>query len=305
MFCRILCIVMTLAVSLIAVVVWEESPRIKQEAIWESPAIASVAFTNCASNGPKIRLVILKHCREQMADDDAEMAISAARKAAAKGLSIKTIGNQLIDRNGKARVALYDFDWDDLPKVRSFTSEQLKMEAESDDTVIIFTIGHGGQDGGLMTLGQREGVMKAFASAAEDCDQKVLWWQLSCHASMRLPAISALPARQQELFGIVASSGTEPSPARVEGKIMEKVFVAMAENSKDIDPNGDCIITRDELSGFFRSINDRRADRVFAKSGDFAIFGGAGDLANQIPIVDRNGPQSKYPKGYIPRPIGR
>lgn len=266
-----------------------------------TPTVSALTYTY---EYPKIRLVVMKHCREQMADDDADLAIKGAERAAAKGLPIKTIGNQLIDRNGKARVAMYDFDWDDLPRVRAFASEQLKIDAESGDTVIIFTIGHGGQGGDLMTLGQREGVMKAFASAAEDNDQKVLWWQLSCHASMRLPSVSTLPEKQQELLSIVASSGTELSPAGIEGKIMERVFMAMAEQSKDIDPNEDGVITKTELSGFFRKIGNPRAERVFAKSGDSSIFGGGGNLANQIPIIDRNNPQSKY-KNYIPMPQGR
>jgi hypothetical protein len=61
---------------------------------------------------------------------------------------------------------------------------------------------------------------------------------------MRLPAISTLSEKQQELFSIVASSSTEQSPAGVEGRIMERVFMAMAEQSKDIDPNEDGLITQ-------------------------------------------------------------
>jgi hypothetical protein len=252
---------------------------------------------------PVIRLCALKHSRESMADGDANLAVQAAQKAAAKGLPIKVIGNHYINKDGQIQVAFLDFG-SDLPKLKAFVSEQMKIDAQPGDTFMVFTIGHGFPNGGLHNLGQRADVMKALAEAAEENDQHTVWWQLSCHACASLPKIESLTPAQQKLFTMVASSSaSEQSAAGVQGKIMEKVFLSMAE-SKGIDKNSDGIISASELSAFLKANGQTGlGDRVFALNSDQAVFG-VSDLANSIPIVDRNGPQGKY-KNYIPLPQTR
>ena len=253
----------------------------------------------------RVRLLILKATKEHMADVDADMAVTAAKQGSGKGLDIKTVGNHYFNKNGEWKVALTEFNYD-LPAVKTLVSKWMKVEAQPGDTFMVFTIGHGMPDGGLQNLGQRVDVMKALAEAAEENNQRTFWWQLSCYASASLPSISSLTPKQQELFSMLASSDARtPSAAYVQGKIMEKMFVALATRDKDLDVNGDGTITQTELSAFLNKSHSLRVgDRLHAKSADYPIFGGVDmtDLANKIPIVDRNGPQSKYPKGYIPRP---
>lgn len=250
-------------------------------------------------DGPHIRLLILKHSIESMADGDADLAINAAKKAAAKGLVIKDVGNHYIDNNGKVQF----YVWSDLPKLQEFVSQQMKVDAEPGDTLIVFTIGHGHEGGGLHNLGQRSDVMKAIAQAAEVNQQRTLWWQLSCHACAKLPEIRSLPASQQEYFSMFASStANELSAAGVQGRIMERLFVAMAEKSPAVDPDGDGVILAKELKEFLNKDRAGRGNLFFAHDPSDEIFGAGGGLANQIPIIDRNRPQSKYPKNYIPVP---
>lgn len=242
--------------------------------------------------GPAIRLLIVKHCKERMADDDANLAASAAQRAGEKGLPIQVIGNEYA-------TSLKEFD--------EVVRRNVHKNETSGDTLIVHTIGHGSPDGSVQYLGQREGIFKTLAKVSEEAQQEMLWWQLSCHAAARLPGINTLGDAVQELFSAFASSpANEESPTREQAGIMAKVFMAMAEKSPKIDPNGDGTITADELRGFLNTLDNRQRGRLlFAKSGDEAIFGGAGGLANQIPIIDRNGPQQKYPRDYIPKPQGK
>jgi hypothetical protein len=247
-----------------------------------------------------IRLLVLKHSYEPMADGDARMAIQAANLAAERGLQIKDIGNYNINRNGKRYVSSAKMD---LPELKKFVSEQMKIDAVPGDTLVIFTIGHGFGGGGLDNLGQRTGVMEALAAAAAENDQETVWWQLSCHACAGLPAINTLPADQQSLFSIVASSNaSDVSAAYVQGKHMEKVFLAMAERSREIDPDGNDEITQNELRNFMNEhVSRGRGDLIFAASPNEVMFG-FGGWANKIPIIDHNGQQRTYPRNYIPVP---
>ena len=89
----------------------------------------------------------------------------------------------------------------------------------------------------------------AFAAAAAENHQETIWWQLSCFASADLPSISSLNLEQQQLFSVVVSSDANTeSPAYVEGKIMQKFFVGLADNFRQIDANGDDMITAGEMS---------------------------------------------------------
>lgn len=105
-----------------------------------------------------IRLLVLKHSYEAMADGDARMAIQAANLAATKGLSIKDIGNYNINRSGRRSAWGKSIN---LPELKKFVSEQMNVDANPGDTLVIFTIGHGFGGGGLDNLGQRE-VLRAI-----------------------------------------------------------------------------------------------------------------------------------------------
>jgi hypothetical protein len=248
---------------------------------------------------PHIRLLVLKHSIEFMADEDADLAINAAKDAANCGLKIKNIGNHYIDNNGKVRF----FVWNDISKLQEFVSQQMKVGAEAGDTVIVFTIGHGMYSGSLQNLGQRSLVMHAIADAAEENQQRTLWWQLSCHACAQLPNISVLPEEQQRLFSMYASSkANDVSSSGVQGGIMKRVFMAMAYKSSAIDPDHNSIVTGKELKSFLDNDPAHHGEFLFMQSLDNPIFGFGTGLANQIPIIDRNNPQKIYSKDYIPNP---
>lgn len=254
-----------------------------------------------------IRLLILKHCTESMADGDAKLAIQAASMAKSRGLRIRDIGNHTVDKNGLIRQAADNIVWSktvyfSIDEFKRFVKEQAAIGAEAGDTLVIFTIGHGSRSGYLDTLGQRPEVMKALAEVCGELQQETLWWQLSCYAASTLPPISSLTPQQQDLFSIVASSpANQESPAYVEGKYMEKVFNAMAENSPKIDPNRDEMVEAGELAQFMDNEVERgRGSLVFAKSNNEIIFGL--NFAQRIPILDRNNPQQEYPRDYIPMP---
>ncbi len=261
-----------------------------------------------------VRLLVLKHSREFMADGDANLAIRAAENAAGKGLNIKNIGNHYFTRpvnSGEDFVAKDEFtnilmNPDEkvrLERFQTFVSTQMKIEPRPNDTLVIFTIGHGGTNGGLHNIGQRSDVMKALARAAEENHQRVIWWQLSCHASANLPSITTLSPSQQKLFSVVASSNAaQESVADLQGKIMDRLFCAMAEGNAKLDLNGDGIITATELYTYLRSGAVPRQGGgpiVYALTPSTVMFGAR---AMEIPIVDKIGPQGKYPEDYIPVP---
>jgi len=251
-----------------------------------------------------IRLLVLKHCPDSIANTDSNQAIQAADLAASKGLNIEDIGNFHVDKEGKTSGVVWAAQYDNLQGLKRFVSEQMKVSAKAGDTLVIYTIGHGSGSGSVMRLGQREGIMKIFAEAAEENDQETFWWQLSCHAAAKLPAISILNEKQQELFSMTASSpGNELSYFCTQGKLMEQVFNAMATNSPEIDPDRDQIITAGELRRFMiQKFGQKRGELLYARSDDEPIFGLLGGLANRIPIIDHTGSQGEYPKDYIPLP---
>ena len=251
-----------------------------------------------------IRLLVLKHCPDSIANTDSNQAVQAANLAASKGLDIENIGNYHVDKSGKTDSLVWAAQYDDLEGLKRFVSEQMKVGAKTGDTLVIYTNGRGSGNGSVMRLGQRDGIMRTFAEAAEENDQETFWWQLSCHAAAKLPEISTLNEKQQKLFSMTASSpGDELSYFCTQGKLMQVVFTAMADGGTDIDPNQDKVITAGELKGFMVSkFGAKRGNLVWARSDDEEIFGLLGGLPNLIPIVDQNGQQGEYPRDYIPLP---
>lgn len=258
--------------------------------------VGKVSFDNIS-----IRMLILKHTFEKMANDDADLAIAAINLAANKGLTIKDIGEFNINQNGKIDSrTIYTVIANE--KIKEFVSEQMKVNAKSGDTLVVFTIGHGAPTGNLDTLGQRQEIMTAISQAAAENNQETVWWQLSCFASAKLPKVTELSIKEQSLFSVVASSDAKTeSPAYVEGKIMQKVFVAMAEKDQAIDPDGNQIVVAEELANFLDKIETGRGQRVYARSPQEPVFGLSSE-AWLAPIVDRNNPQQQYPFDYIPLP---
>lgn len=278
-----------------------ESVHIPIEIKENSPIqyVGKIKFDNIS-----IRMIILRHTWDSIAFTDTSEAIQAVDLAASKGLTIKDIGDYNVTRNGVSnRVKLSkSFDFEEL---RTFLDNQMKVEAEVGDTFIIYTIGHGGKQGGLQTLGQRKEVMQLFAELAEKNQQETFWWQLSCYASADLPSIHTLTEIQKDYFSMIASSDAyNPSYFRTQGIQMEKLFNAMAEKSFSIDPNGDEIITAGELKSFLNGIENNRGNLLFARNDDEPIFGFV-SLARRIPIVNRDEPSMEFPKNYIAIPRSR
>lgn len=270
--------------------------------ITTQPAPVEQVYGEQQTQTPAIRLLCIKHSREHMADGDADLAIKAARNAASKGLNIKVIGNHFVD--GRLVAGFPETDPDVVPRIydaetlSQYLEQYIKAEATPGDTLILFTIGHGFPSGGLQNIGQRNQVQKVIAEAAERHNQRIFWWQLSCHAAAGLPGIETLSPAQQRLLGMFASSSaSETSAAYVQGNIMAKVFNAMAEKSSAIDPNGDGRITAAELRTFMNTINGSYGSRVFAKDSSEVLFGRFG--VPFLPIVDRNGPQGRYAEDYV------
>jgi hypothetical protein len=209
---------------------------------------------------PAVRLLVLKHSRESMADMDANLAVDALNKAAAQGLPVKVVGNHYATS---------------LADVQKLVNEYMTKDAKKHDTLVIHTIGHGFGNGSLQNLGQRSGVMKVLADSAEKHNQKVLWWQLSCFACASLPKIDTLPEAQQRLFCILSSSTAhQSSGTRTQARIMEKVFSAMAKKSNTLDANSDDIITANEFRAFLNTVDTyKRGDLFYAKNSEEPIFG--------------------------------
>lgn len=274
------------------------SPKIEQT---DSPFIAQVKLDSNIS----IRLLVLKHCPDSIANTDSNQAVQAADFAASKGLQIEDIGNYHVNREGKTDRLVWGKKYD-LEGLKQFVSEQMKVAAKPGDTLVIYTIGHGSGDGLVTRLGQRSGIMKILAEAAEENDQRTFWWQLSCHAGAKLPEISTLTEAQQELFAMTCSSpGNELSYFCTQGALMKKVFTAIADKDPAIDPDGDETITAGELKEFMiQAFGRKRGELLFAARPDLVIFG-VGLWANRIPIVDHEDIQGEYPKDYVPVPRRR
>ena len=255
-----------------------------------------------------IRLLILKHAPDEIANLDGDFAVVAANVGSTKGLSIEEIGNFHINKQGRTNESLvYSKVFNDLEGLKQFIKEQAKVGAKDDDTLMVYTIGHGGGDGSLMRLGQRAGLMRILAEVSEENQQRIFWWQLSCHAAASLPSVNTLTEEQKPLFSMTASSpANEVSYFNTQSQLMEKMFVALAEKNKSIDPDQDGNVDAGELKDFMiKNYGQKRGSLMYAADPKQIVFGLNGGLANKIPIIDRNNTQKDYPKYYIPFPNKR
>lgn len=243
-----------------------------------------------------IRVLILKHSKEKMADDDAKLVLKAVEKASEQSLDVRTIGDHFVNKTKKIRVALHEYD--EIANLRDFISQQFRENRCPDATFIVFTVGHGSTSGYLDNLGERSEMQRAIAEAAEENDQKVLWWQLSCYSAARLPPIDTLTPRQQELFSVLNTSDeTTPSPAYVEGEIMEKMFAAMISGEMDSDGNGE--ISGEEFRAKMNQIKKGRGDLFRSRDMSDSLFGV--NMANRISVLDMDG-MSRPVRFVVPFP---
>jgi hypothetical protein len=247
------------------------------------------------NSGQSVRLLILKHCFEGIADSESDGVVKAANLAASKGLSIRDLGRHQVNINGLNERLV----WGTRVKMsglKDFVSQQMKISAEAGDTIVIYTTGHGSAGGSLMILGPRKEVFKALVEAAEENNQETLWWQSSCYACAGLPSIDSLTPKQKTLFSMIASSpANETSTWHDQTPLMEKLFVGLATNDPNLDSNRDGIVTAGEISQFLNK------DEVFASTPDEPIFG-FWNYANLIPIFNRYGIPYNTPDNYIPLP---
>lgn len=250
-----------------------------------------------------IRLLVLKHCFDSIANSDANQAIEAANFAHTKGLNIENIGNYHIKKDGPVnrQSARGQIKWMRyrIDELKDFISEQMKKDAKCGDTFLIYTIGHGSGSGYIQFIGQRKILMDAIVQAAEENNQRTFWWQLSCHAAAKLPPISSLTEKQQSLFSMIASSpANELSWFNTQGTQMKKMFLALAENNSSIDPDRNETITAGELKDFLnKEVKAGRGELLYTSTPETPIFGM--DIVNSLPII---GKDRMFPKHYIPLP---
>ena len=246
-----------------------------------------------------VRLLVLKHCRERIADAESDGVIQAANLAATEGLSITELGQHHVDKDGRL------LQWGaamTLEGLKKFIIQQMKVSAKAGDTLIIYTTGHGGSGGSVQILGDREPIARIMAQAATECDQETVWWQSSCYAAAGLPSLASFTPDEQKLFSMIASSSaSRPSYWHDQTDPMKQLFLALANESPEIDPDDDGIVTASELSAFLGRAKSGADKLVFASSSNEAIFGWINYL-NFIPIYSPDGRQLIAPEDFIPLP---
>ena len=295
----------TLMVLIGAVLGWKKATKQNTLAVVTPPGNEHyIGKINITAN-TSVRLLVLKHCRENIADRESTAVIRVANFAATKGLSIKDLGQHHVDKNGKVQ-GNFKVVWGKtltLDNLKDFISQQMKVNAELGDTLIIYTTGHGSPGGNLQILGPRELIARILAQAAEENKQETIWWQSSCYASSGLPEMSTFTPKQQSLFTMIASSTADKSSYwGDQTEPMQKVFIALAKRSPDIDPNGDSLVTAKELQDFCdRNIKSGMGNLIYASSPDETIFGWW-DYLNMLPIVGTNGRELNFPERYMPSP---
>lgn len=260
----------------------------------EEHYIGKVKFESATT----VRLLILKHSYEPLAEMEQRDIIQAANLAASKGLSIKDLGGHEINADGPR--LYWGKQIKSLEDLQEFVSAQMKISAEAGDTLIIYTTGHGAKGGFMDNLGSREKIGKILAAAAAENNQETLWWQSSCYAGAGLPNIKSMTTNEQELFSMIASSdANNPSYWGDQTEPMKRVFMALASSDKSLDPNGDYVVTSGELTVFLNNYKSGAGDLVYARSTDEPIFGF--DWLSNLPVRRADGTFIKQ-KNFVPRP---
>jgi hypothetical protein len=247
-----------------------------------------------------VRLLILKHARESLAEKDHREMLQAVDFGKSSGLTIQELGGHHIDKDGVHENIVWGKICS-LQDLKAFINEQMKAHAVKGDTFLIYTTGHGSPSGYLATLGMRKDIQRIFAECAEENNQETLWWQSSCYAAAGLTPINQLPERQQNLFSMIASSDAEHVSYWGHCvRPMREMFEALGKENSEIDPNQDGEITCNELRKFLK--NSKKELILFSKSEEEPIFGVFGPW--NIPVIDRLEQQGDYKRDYIPVPNG-
>lgn len=227
-----------------------------------SVLVGLLAFNPIFSGEYNIRLVVLKHCSEAMAEQDAQLVIDALKEASKKGLSIKFLDKYIISQK------LTKEQWTKL------WSTVMAQDAQEDDTLIVFTVGHGFPTGNLAVIGPRAEFLETLAECALKNKQKILWWQLSCFASSGLTEVSKLPEEQQKYVILVPSTPTDhQSSAGVQGLIFGKVLTSLLDDSADVNKDG--VISVEELREVINKYDNLKRGRLIkAYKEDHSVFKG-------------------------------
>ncbi len=258
-----------------------------------------------------VRMLILKHSPEDsaMSNRDADLAIDAVDSAKAKGLDIQVIGNYFCTdragvkfahqcpifqgpkrtqprfespRNAEFNEILRSAESEKYSKLKDFVVDHMKLNAKANDTLLLFSIGHGSPDGYLANIGSRRDVLQSFTDAAKEAKQRVLWWSLSCYGCAGLPEV---PSELAPMFSIVTSSAADyESSEGVQGRIMDEVFQSIISKDKSLDDDGNGLITGKEVKSYFRNANiPHDGGGPIAHSQDATcIFGYDGDISWDI-----------------------
>ena len=246
--------------------------------------VLSLLFFNTQifANDYSLRLMVLKHSYEQMCNEDANLAINGAVEASRSGLKIQVVEN-------KFTLNINDF--------KKTIEQKIKTGAKNRDTLIIFTIGHGLENGNLQNLGQRSNVLKVIAQASEKYNQKIIWWQLSCYAQAYLPKNSSLTEKQQSLLSVVSSSSAyQPSGVGIEGRNMRQLFMSLAnKKSNFLDKDASGKISTEELKIFLDLTYFDLGKRLYAKPNNI-IFEKDRII---LKVIDKNNKQGKYEEEYF------
>lgn len=202
----------------------------------------------------RVRVLILRHTPEPVAVEDADIVIEAARHAARQGLRIKVLASR--DVSGYSIKAL-----------KRVLDRHVAESAFPGDVLLVHTIGHGLPSGRLAGLGSRADVLGALQACAAANGQRVLWWQLSCFA------LAGLPEVDDERLVVVSSSPAHATSVNgVQGRIMRKLFAALASRDPALDADGDGRISLQELIDFINGLDAKQRGRLVSGTRNI-VFG--------------------------------
>jgi hypothetical protein len=228
----------------------------------------------------KIRILAIKHTNDSNGASDCKQVLKAADEAKAKGLKITSLGYSHADN---------------LNNFRSILQEKIKSKSSYEDTLFLFTVGHGSRSG-VEKLGKRIEILKVIAEEATKSKQRILWWQLSCHAAGGIPDFKTLPKKQQDMMSSLATSTTDQvSYFDTEAKIISQVFSGILDKSMDYDK--DKKITAGEIRRFLSERTSKSGSLFYAARTSQVIFGES-TLARSLPISNHSS-QMQFSKEYI------
>ncbi|HLW67833.1 MAG TPA: hypothetical protein VKS79_21120 [Gemmataceae bacterium] len=162
---------------------------------------------------PPARLLVIAHDDSWFATQDTNDAVNAAKEN-----HIPVVGTFQSVRVPAAR-------WSD-----EWLDGLASKDARPGDTLIVFTVGHGAREGFLYGLGARQWVVNRLATMAVRNKQRVLWWQLSCHAGAGLEYYDQQPYEVTQWLTIFcASPAAYVAWSGEEAGLMRRLFARLRE----------------------------------------------------------------------------